>query len=462
MADGALLDRDAERARLDEAWKAARRGEPQLAIVWGRRRVGKTFLLADFARPRRAVFFGATQESEGVELRRLGEAVRRDLGDREADLAGGSFASWEAALRYFAALAREKPLLVVLDEVPYLMGSTPGFASMVQVVWDHAARGSKLMLVLTGSSIGVVATMLGESGALHGRPTLAMRLDPVDILASRLFMGRLAPDRYLEAYAACGGYPLHLKAWDARAGLRENLRRLAASPDGLLLSDAASILAEELRGAGGHARVLAAVGRGHTRYGEIANEAGQRIEAPLETLIRAGFLRKALPVGAPKDAKPGYEIGDTYLAFWFSCLFAHQTEIEAGQGDAVLERITPSWQRHLGWVFEEAARAHAVRLVRRGDLPSDLVIGRWWASRGSPCEIDVLGLRGARVALLGEAKWQRSPLDLADLEDLRRRAERVPSKVDSPIFALWGRGGVAARAKRAGALGWGLREMLAE
>lgn len=75
----ALINRTAELTRLEETWAKATAGRPQLAMVWGRRRVGKTFLLAHFVQRKRAVFFGATQQAEAVELRRLAEAVRRDL-----------------------------------------------------------------------------------------------------------------------------------------------------------------------------------------------------------------------------------------------------------------------------------------------------------------------------------------------------------------------------------------------
>lgn len=460
MALPTLLDRVTERKALDALWSSAQAGEPQLAVVWGRRRVGKTFLLSHFTAGRRAVFFGATEQSEAVELGRLAEAVRRDLGDATADLLAGGFSSWEAALRWFATLATHEPLVLVIDEVPYLLGSTPGFASIVQVVWDHLPKGSKLVIVLTGSAVGVVEDLLGAGGALRGRPTLSLRLDPLDAVVARAFLPRLSAQDFLEAYAACGGYPLHLRQWDAHASVAENMLRLAVSPGGLLLADARGILNEELPGSGGHARILAAIGRGKTRFGEIASEAGQRVEAPLETLVRAGFVKKALPIGAPKAAKPLYEIADPYLAFWFSCLYANQSQIDAGQGKAVLARIEGVWQRQLGSVFEELARSHAQRLVEKGELPDDLLIGRWWSTRGPQCEVDVLGLDSKRTVLVAEARWQDAPLDVSDLNELRRKLAHVPEPVPEPILALWGRRGVTKAARKAGARGWSLSDAL--
>jgi hypothetical protein len=98
-----------------------------------------------------------------------------------------------------------------LDEVPYLARSTPGFTSVVQAVWDHLAAPNHLFLVLNGSATGVMERMLGAGGSLRGRPTESIRIDPLDPWAARMFLPSLAPAEFVEAYAACGGYPLHLR-----------------------------------------------------------------------------------------------------------------------------------------------------------------------------------------------------------------------------------------------------------
>ncbi len=455
-----LLDRESELTRLETAWLEAVTGKRQLVMVWGRRRVGKTFLLSHFVQGKRSIFFAATQQAELIELRRLIEAVRRDLPEA-ADFSGGGFPNWEAALRFLAALAADQPLAVVLDEVPYLARSTPGFASIVQTVWDHLKPNTRLMLVLTGSAVGMIEDMLGARGSLHGRPTVRLRLDPFSATEARLFLPRMQPESFLEAYAACGGYPLHLLEWDQMTSTNANLRRLAFGPGAILAEDAMAILREELPDSGGYPRILAAIGRGRTRYSEILNEAGQRIEYPLEVLVRTGLVNKVLPIGAPKGAKATYEIVDPYLAFWFHVLYSDIALIEGGQGEAVRRRAEPRWQTHLGRVFEETSRAHATRLVARGELPSDLRIGRWWTTRGEPCEVDVLGLRGSTTYLLGEARWQKEPLGKGELESLRRKVARTPRPADDPIYALWGRTGVKEEVRRAGALGFDVAAVLA-
>jgi AAA+ ATPase superfamily predicted ATPase len=460
MAVDPLLGRDTELSDLEAAWRNAAAGAAQLVMLWGRRRVGKTFLLSHLVHGKRALFFGATQQSEVVELRRFAESVGRDLGQTTLDLSGGGFASWEAALRFVAALARQEALLVVIDEAPYLTQSTRGFASIVQVVWDHLPPNTRLMLVLTGSAVGTIESMLGPGGALRGRPTLAKRLDPLTAPDARVFLPGLTTTAFFEAFAACGGYPLHLRRWDANAGTDANLVRLAMTPGGILFEDALGILREELPDVGGYPRILAAIGRGRTRASEIADDAAQRIEHPLDVLVRAGFVRRSVPLGSPRRVRPIYEIADPYLAFWFAVVYSDTAQVGAGQGRAVLRHRRDEWQRHLGWMFEELARQHAARLVAAGGLPGDLVIGRWWSKSGPPVEVDVLGMRGPRTALLGEAKWQARPLGQRDFTALVAKAAAVPRPLAGPMFVLWGRGGVDPNLRGDMVRGYDLDQML--
>ncbi len=142
-------------------------------------------------------------------------------------------------------------------------------------------------------------------------------------------------------------------------------------------------------------------------------------------------------------------------------LYADLTAIEGGQGRAVLRRRRPAWRRHLGWVFEEAARAHATRLVRRGALPDDLVVGRWWAWGGEPLELDVAGFRDSRLVLGGEARWQSRLLGTREFRALTTKVTRVPGTSEDPLLALWGRSGVTDDVRAAGALGYSLEDVLA-
>ena len=94
------------------------------------------------------------------------------------------------------------------------------------------------------------------------------------------------------------------------------------------------------------------------------------------------------------------------------------------------------------------------------NLPRELVVGRWWATRGQPCEVDVLGLIDGRVGLLGEARWQAAPLGIGEVNALREKLGHLPPASGRLQLALWGRGGVTSEAVRAGVRGFSLKDVL--
>jgi AAA+ ATPase superfamily predicted ATPase len=436
-----LVGRKTELAELTAAWARVTTGHPELAVVWGRRRVGKTYLLSHFAHGKRAVYFTATrQDADDRQLRRFAQALREQLGEEIADLAPATFPTWEVALRFVAGLARTEPLLVVLDEAPRLTGGHADFADTVSAVWENHIRDQRLLLVLSGSAVAVMEQMLGPQGGLHRRAGVERRMDPFPIRDARAFQPDLPPSDFIQAYAACGGYPLHLIRWSAQRSTEDNLNELAFTPGGLLLRDAPDILSEDLDWRGGYERVLTAMAGGARRRSRIAGRAQQRIDYTLDRLRRAGYVRTVRALGSGGSTDPLYEIADDYLAFWFAVIRDDADLIDGGQGRAVRQRTSGRWQTHVARVFEAAAREHAQRLVSVGALPGDTVIGRWW--QDETVEIDVLGLAGDHPVLVGECRWQTKPLVQRDLSDLQRRAAHLPPPGPAGVtFAFWSRGG---------------------
>lgn len=433
-----LIDRERELAALDAA--AAARGG-QLAMVWGRRRVGKTYLLETFGRGRRSVYYTATAQSAPVELAAFTDAVREQLGS-DGLPAGYAFPDWDAALAFVTERAGARRLVVVLDEFPYLTGSTPGLESVVQRWWDRSGRRSQVMLVLCGSAVAIMESLASAAAPLHQRATLSLQLRPLDYRAAGGFTAALRPAQRIVAYAVCGGTPLYLEQWDDGADVRANLVRLFGSPAAPLVDAAELVLAGELPPGEGAFRILTAVAAGRTRPGQIADYARVAVERPLKRLTSLGILERRVPaLDDPERTKRAiYRIADPYFAFWFRFIGSHRADIARGLGVQLVERrILPGLDDYLGPLFEDVAREHARQLAASGELEADRVSG-WWSADGR-FEIDLVGLSGRQVSFVGEAKWSQRAIRREVLTRLDIHRQGLGRAVTSPLRLLYGRAG---------------------
>ncbi|MGH9283289.1 MAG: AAA family ATPase, partial [Acidimicrobiales bacterium] len=173
-----LVNRTTEMARLTALWaEVAGQRQARLAVVHGPRQVGKTFLLAHLVERVRAgggqavLATAISGAAAPQQLDALAEAVLSGLPE-EAALLPDRFADWPSAIGWLLAVADRTPLLVVLDEVPWYVATTPTWPSLLQVAWDQVRRRRRppaLLLVLTGSAVATMRSLVGGQGAMFGR-----------------------------------------------------------------------------------------------------------------------------------------------------------------------------------------------------------------------------------------------------------------------------------------------------
>lgn len=440
-----LLARADELGRLLGHWGEAEAGRPRLVAVYGRRQVGKTFLMRHLQdrlaqRCSTVYFTGLQSGTSRLQLDAFRRVVSVALGGQA--LVPESFRDWHEALHFVVDHAGRHPTMLVLDEVPYLAEGDRTFASVLQQVWDELRVTStpvQLLLVLTGSAMATMLSLLAAgTGALFGRVDDELRMRPFTLLEARAHvLTGIGAENVLEAYAATGGYPRHLLSWDQETTTAHNLLRMYGRPGGLMLRNGRQLLAD-VPADGGYRAVLSVVGAGEHRRSAIGGRVGQRVDRPLELLQRSFLLTHERPVGSPPSTPGHYVLADPFLACWYALCDGDEEDIEAGLGPDVLRRREGRWVRHLAAVFEAQARSHARRLQATGELPESDALGRWWTPT---TEIDVLGLTGHRAVLVGEAKWQAAPLSPAVLQVLQNKRAAAPDPRSDCVLATWSRGG---------------------
>jgi len=412
-----FIGRQRELAVLQEL---ADSGKPELFVLYGRRRVGKTELLQQLCKGRRAAYFLAAQVRDKDNLRAYRKVLEEALGD---PLIGSiEFPDWTAALSYAAERAGTERLVLVLDEFPYLCESNPGLPSLLQRFWDLRGKRSSLMLVLCGSQVSFMEKeVLAERSPLFGRRTGQRRLDPLAPSEALGFFRTWKREQALLAYGIVGGMPAYLGRLDQRLTLEENLLREVLRPEGYLFDEVHYLLHTELTNPSTYNSILAAVARGAERVGDVALAVG--VDSPtankyLHVLRELRLVAREVPLTDPdplRSRRGVYRIADRFVAFHFRHVQPHISLIEAGRGERVLEEfIRPDFPRlseeALGELLLERLRHDAAELV--GEEIAD--VGR---HAGRAVRALARTVSGRTVAVLS-AEADESTID-EELKELR-------------------------------------------
>jgi len=436
-----FVNRSIELRRLGEWWEESPRG--RIALVWGRRRVGKTALLSAFADGRRAIFHTGAGRPAGDELGVLSRAVQAVAGGGVRDFIARPFVNWDDALESLAELAVDEPLLLVLDEFPELLRVSPELPGVMRAFWDRARERTRLRILLCGSAVRTMRAIQEERAPLYGRIDLSLPLHPFAPHEAAAMLRKLSPAERALVWGILGGIPLYLTWWDQKRSVRENLARLVCIPGGQLLDEGRLVLATEGGGGDLGQLVLRAIAAGRTKHREIEQAVRAEPARTLERLIELRLVERVVPVteADSRTRRRSYRIADNFLAFWLGIVEPYRAEIERGLGPSILTPMLARLDDHMGPRWEEAFRSHLRRLAADGALPSEIVrIGPFWSERPA-VEIDAVALAGRRedAVVLGEAKWARGADGGRIVQDLERKATALPKIHPHPLYVACAR-----------------------
>jgi uncharacterized protein len=399
-----IIGRDAEAATLRRAVGAP----PSLVVLIGRRRVGKSFLLARTLEGDRVVSFQGDEQDESQHLALLAEeAGRRLIGS-----AALSFASWDAALTFFGEQAAREPLTVVLDEFQWLKSAQPALDSIIQRHWDAWERdGVAITLVLSGSALTLMERLLERGAPLYGRATARPRLAPLDYRDAAAFADTRDPVELLRRWAVLGGTPQY-NIWAGAGPLEQIIKERILLKDAPLYDDPRHLLreGEGIRDPGTYLAILRAIAHGATTHNQIAQKAGlstSNLGRRLDRLEDLGYIspRSPLERNGTLD-RSVYELSDPYFRFWFRYVLRNRSRLESGRIDEVYGEVAGDLDNIMGPAFEQCCRAWVEHYAAEELTGAPQEVGSWWSRKGD-VEIDVIGVRRHRYVLVGSCKWRR-------------------------------------------------------
>ena len=412
-----FIDRADEMRRLD----AALTDPGALAVIWGRRRVGKTRLLIEWSQLHEGLYVAAEPSAPAVQRRYLAAAVEH----RFPGFADVDYPDWRSFLSRLAGEANGNrwPGPFVLDELPYLIAADATLAGVLQA-WVDTTPGRPTLVVSGSSQRMMHGAILSAAAPLYGRAREAFAVRPLrpGYLAD-LFPLAGGPD-LLAFYAAWGGMPRY---WELAEPFGLDLERavdtLVLDPAGPLHLEPDRLLLEEVPPATALRPLLDVIGAGAHRVSEIAGRLGRpasSLARPLAALTEMGLVRRETPFGSePRSGKRSlYRIDDPFLRLWFRVVAPARTAL----AQAPPETRLAFWRRHRGGLeaqaWEELCRMAVPLLHRLASPLADLgpwePAQRYWRRNEPECDVVARSVDGRRL-LIGEAKSTLQPLSAASL-----------------------------------------------
>lgn len=434
---------------------------PGIAVMLrGRRRVGKSRLVEVFCERSGVpfVFFQANQgASSSAGRAAFAEAVRwSDLPDRDLFAEGTAWPAWLALFRQLAAaLPADRPSIVVIDELPWLLESDPALEGELRTAWDRSLSRKPVLLILIGSDLAMMEKLDDYKRPFHQRAAV-MVLPPLNPAEVGDLVG-CGPADALDAYLVTGGLPLICQEWQHGQGLREFLRTALGDPTSALLVSGERSLAAEFPAEVQARDVLTAIGNGERTWKGIQNELtgddGRQIaDSSLANALRRLEAKRVIAVDVPLSAKSGdrdkrYRVADPYLRFYLAFLQKGLPLVERGRGDLVLLAIERSWGTWRGRAIEPVIHDALSRIAPDLGFPDVAAVGAWWNRQHNP-QIDIVAMndeRHAGIAFAGSIKWHETqPFGLREYNALVRDVHSVPGVSDQTTLLAVSRTAEAA------------------
>lgn len=419
-----FIGRENELATLNKLYHS---NKFEFTVIYGRRRVGKTALISEFTKDKDTIFFTGVETNAKQNLDNFSRCIMEFHTGIATD---ASFPTFQAALEYVFELAKERRIVLVIDEYPYVARTSKSLASTLQLLIDKNKDTSKLFLILCGSSMSYMEDhVLAYKAPLYGRRTAQLQIKPFDFWEACCYLGNLSNEDKALAYGIVGGTPQYLMQLSDKLSIEENIKNTHLNPSSFMFEEPNNLLKQEVREPAIYNAVITAIATGSSKMNEISNKIDEDTSVCatyIKNLITLGIVKKETPYGEESTRKTIYSIEDNMFRFWYRFVPENTSIISRGAADLAYKRIEPELSTYMGSVFEEICRQYLWKLLLNERCAVNFSdIGRWWGANPKTKtqeEIDIMGADKS-AALFAECKWTNEKVDLGVLETLVERSE---------------------------------------
>ena len=357
--------------------------EMSFSLIYGRRRVGKSELVKETLRcaNEKSIYFECKQVAEESNVASLSAIVSDVMG-----LPKLGYTDIESLLDYIFKLAVNEKLILVLDEYPYLRESVKGLDSILQSLVDKYRESSKLKLIILGSYVEIMRSLLEHSNPLYGRVDLTIDLKQMDYYESALFYPEFSPEDKVRIYSVFGGIPYYNRLIDDKKSVRDNMIELIASSGARLENEVSMYLSAEISKIINANEVFEALARGYSRYSDILSQShvssGPTLIDVLDKLIKMEVVEKTAPINDPNNKrKVGYQIADNLSLFYYRYIFKYLSQMKIMDSSVFFSKYIEKdfEENYVPHQFEEICKQYLIRENKAGNInPVFEKIGKYY------------------------------------------------------------------------------------
>ena len=354
-----------------------------MGLIYGRRRIGKSELVKQAIKESgiKSIFYECRQVTEESNVQSMCEVLSDVLG-----LPKLGYMKAEEIIDYIFKLSKEESIVFVLDEYPYLRENVKGLDSIVQALVDKYTDRSKLKLIVLGSYVEVMKSLLKESNPLYGRTDLVIDLKQMDYFESALFYPNMTYEDKVRIYSVFGGVPYYNRLVDDKKSVKENVIELVASPGARLENEVSTYLNSEISKIVNANEVFEALAKGFSKFSDILSQShvssSPTLADVLDKLMKMEVVEKKAPINDEKSKKKsGYYICDNLSLFYYRYIFKYSSQLKIMDPEVFYDKyIDKDFEEfYIPLRFEEICVQYLIRQNRLGVMdPVIEKIGKYY------------------------------------------------------------------------------------
>ena len=436
-----FVNRENEIERLQQALASEK---PQLIVVYGRRRCGKSTLLRKVLQ-QNSIYFSADMRETPLQIAALANQVEKMIPGFKSPV----YPDWESLLNNLNRSLRQR-ITLCLDEFPYLVKNSPELPSVIQRIIDEKGHQNYNLVICGSSQQMMYGLALDSSSPLYGRSDEIIRIKPMNIRHLQEYLQISSTDAITE-YAVWGGVPRYWEIRKLSTHFEEAVKKHLLDQNGLLYEEPERLFSDEMRTSVQAFSVLSLIGAGCHRMSEIAGRLGKpatQLSRLLGFLTNLGYIRREIPYGESirSTKKSLYKIDDPFLNFYFTFLLPNKSRLEFGLIDLVWSDIRRQYDGYLSGLWEDLCRRSIpfIKIDGKQFNPA----ARWWGNGldGKPMELDLISeSTDHTVMLIGEVKWSNKISTEEINATLSQKSQNLPFKKPPRIIkAVFSKSGFTA------------------